>query len=235
MIGTSYYNTSFFVIAGGIVFIHLAVLLWLYPNLDKRSLRPASSSRVVVKTIDLLPKPLKQAAAENIPLPQPKPSLPKPKTSTPAKKIEKPKKSMSKTQETPKKNVSSAHQALLEKAKETVANIKAPVVKSSPSPQDSKPLTDIALNSFKIDTDFSYEADLSSQLKLLLKLPEPGKAVVDLTVDRTGKIKNVQIIEAKSVLNKKYLEKTLPELALPPFGIYFRGMDQKTFRLELRA
>ncbi len=158
---------------------------------------------------------------------KPEPKIPPKKTSPPPAK---------------KSSLDDAKQALLSQAKENIAKIQAPRVKDNPSFQSGESFKPIAFASsiaLKIDglaeKDMGYEEMLVSHLKLLLKLPEIGNVILDLTLDRMGKVKKIVIIGAASSPNKKYIEKTLSALQLPPFGIYFKGCSERTFRLELRG
>lgn len=88
---------------------------------------------------------------------------------------------------------------------------------------------DVPLSSYEM----SYRDEIATRLKLLLRLPEYGDVKVDLTLDRTGKVSKVSIVNADSTLNRKYIEKTLPELSFPPFGIHYASATEYTFSITL--
>jgi colicin import membrane protein len=79
----------------------------------------------------------------------------------------------------------------------------------------------------------SYRDELAARLKLLLRLPEYGDVKVDLTLNRSGKVNKIKIISAESALNRKYIEKTLPELSFPAFGDNFAIASEYTFSITL--
>lgn len=81
--------------------------------------------------------------------------------------------------------------------------------------------------------EISYYDELASRLKLLLRLPELGEIKIKLTLDRSGHFMKVTIVNAESLSNRKYVEKTLPTLTYPSFGSNFTGMAQYTFVISL--
>ena len=209
----------------------------LQPKIAKENSHKEKQTALVEPPKPEAPAKKAESAPKKTEAPVKKPQPVKKKAETAPKKVEKTKSSPPKPKEITEKkaSITSANKALIDKAQDSIAKIKAPDVKMSPSIEESKPLKYIAMEPVKETVDLSYEHELSQQLKLLMKLPEPGTALVDVTIDRFGNVKNIVIIKAASGLNKKYIEKTLPRLAMPPFGIYFRGLEQKTFRLELRS
>ncbi len=80
----------------------------------------------------------------------------------------------------------------------------------------------------------SYRDELASRLKLLLSLPEYGEVKIRLTLDRSGKVKKVEVVKAENSANRKYVEKTIPTLKFPPFGNYFGDSESYTFLISLR-
>ncbi len=79
----------------------------------------------------------------------------------------------------------------------------------------------------------SYRDELASRLKLMLKLPEHGDVQLKLTLNRTGKALNIVILKSASIVNRSYVEKTLPGLKFPPFGNQFENMSEYTFIIQL--
>ena len=67
----------------------------------------------------------------------------------------------------------------------------------------------------------------------MLRLPEFGEVKIKLTLERTGRVIKVQVLNAESELNRKYIEKEIESLALPPFGNNFKGMTEFTFSITL--
>lgn len=130
-------------------------------------------------------------------------------------------------------------QALLAKAQASMSKIQSPTLTKKPMP--AVPQADRLLAYVdkvardEVDPDDEYQQALKQVLKLMLTLPEPGRVIVDLTLDRTGKVKKVSFSEGGGSVNRKYLEKMLPTLQLPAFGVFFKGVEAKTFRLELHG
>lgn len=81
--------------------------------------------------------------------------------------------------------------------------------------------------------EITYREELASRLKLLLRLPEYGDVKMNLTLDRTGKVSKVTIVNADSTLNRNYIEKILPELSFPSFGIHYASAAEYTFSITL--
>lgn len=81
--------------------------------------------------------------------------------------------------------------------------------------------------------EVTYRDELVGRLKLQLKLPEYGDVKVSLTLNRSGGVDKVTILSAESSANKKYIEKTLPNLSFPAFGANFDSLPQYTFTITL--
>jgi colicin import membrane protein len=79
----------------------------------------------------------------------------------------------------------------------------------------------------------TYEEVLAERLRLLLTLPDYGDVKISLTLERSGKVAALTILKAASEENQHYVEKMLPQLALPPFGLAFAGEERHVFRLVL--
>ena len=80
--------------------------------------------------------------------------------------------------------------------------------------------------------EMTYREEIAARLKLLLRLPEYGDVKVNLTLDRTGKVFKIAIVNAESTANRKYIEKTLPEMSFPGFGTNFAS-STITFAITL--
>lgn len=165
---------------------------------------------------------------------------PKQKTSPkPSAKVPKESPSKPNGPKEPKKDKKYTFQKdLLAKATESISKIQTPSISNLPTLKAPDAFQTVEMADMQTPADsslLSYQEELSHQLKLMLKLPEVGRVVLDLTVGRSGNVIKISFVEARSQVNKKYLEKALPSLQLPPFGIYFKGSAEKTFRLELRS
>lgn len=79
----------------------------------------------------------------------------------------------------------------------------------------------------------SYRDELAHRLKLGLKLPEYGDVRLQLTVHRSGRIVRVRVERSASSLNRTYVEKTLPDLKMAPFGESFGTIEEFTFTITL--
>lgn len=79
--------------------------------------------------------------------------------------------------------------------------------------------------------EMAYRDELAVRLKLSLKLPEYGEVKVKLTVERSGKIAAIKILEFKSKKNADYIEKHLPRLEMPKFGSNFSGSTTHDFTI----
>ena len=81
--------------------------------------------------------------------------------------------------------------------------------------------------------EMTYREEIAARLKLLLRLPEYGDVKVNLTLDRTGKVFKIAIVNSESAANRKYIEKVLPEMSFPGFGTNFASAPQYTFAITL--
>ncbi len=79
-----------------------------------------------------------------------------------------------------------------------------------------------------------YTSELIARLKLALRLPESGEVIVDLTLLRNGRVAGIKIRDAKSSINKHYVEAHLPSLSFPEFGESYPNKDEKLFTLSLQ-
>lgn len=81
--------------------------------------------------------------------------------------------------------------------------------------------------------EIGYRDELASRLRLLLKLPEHGEVKVKLTLERSGKVAKLVIVNSQSAVNRAYIEKKVPGLSFPAFGNNFEGEAQYTFLIAL--
>lgn len=81
----------------------------------------------------------------------------------------------------------------------------------------------------------SYRSLITHYLQQQLKLPEYGAVTITLTVDREGHVRHWTITSATSVRNSSYVEKSLPELQLPPFSTLVHSADEQVLQLTLMS
>jgi hypothetical protein len=79
----------------------------------------------------------------------------------------------------------------------------------------------------------NYEEELVSYLEALLTLPEKGKVRLKLTLKREGSVQKIEILNASSGRNKKYVENALAACSFPSFGARFKGESAHTFTITL--
>lgn len=79
----------------------------------------------------------------------------------------------------------------------------------------------------------SYYDELASRLQLALRLPEYGEVNIKLTLEHSGTFLNVTVVNAKSSVNRKYIEQTVPTLKFPAFGDHFDTKSSYTFLISL--
>jgi len=82
-------------------------------------------------------------------------------------------------------------------------------------------------------SDTPYRDVLINRLRTSLKLPEFGEVKIILTIRRDGNVRNMSIVNTESITNKNYVEKVLPLFVFPPFGMFFKGEDSRTFSIVL--
>jgi outer membrane biosynthesis protein TonB len=233
--------------------LHAAMILLLFiltpsaPEKVKKSkvhvstIKLAEASAETTKQPPLSKKELEQPKLETkkeTPKAEVKKETPKVETKKETKKTEikketpKPevKKEIAKTD--PKKD------ALLKEARASLAKMGKGEATSPEAGRSSlKPLTSLkaeeGLFSVKGEND-QYTGELVKRLKLSLRLPESGQVLVDLKLQRSGRVAQVKILEAKSSINQKYVEATLPNLNFPDFGEFYPKEDEKLFTLSLQ-
>lgn len=139
-------------------------------------------------------------------------------------------------------------QTLIAQAKENIAKIgqsrdKGTVAATSGLPEGPSigRLESLHIDALPIDNgvkftpqESNYRDELASRLKLLLSLPEFGEVRLKLTLDRNGKVTKFEVIKAENSANRKYVEKAVPGLKLPPFGNNFGNSETYTFNITLK-
>lgn len=125
---------------------------------------------------------------------------------------------------------------LLIKAKESMAKIDTKKATATPADMEVPK----AVGKLSIDTPLpgnitearsGYQDELVKRLQLLLKLPDYGNVKVELTLDKSGRIIKMDIIDAGNPRNSAYISEKIPSLVFPAFGNHFSGEESHTFRL----
>jgi colicin import membrane protein len=125
---------------------------------------------------------------------------------------------------------------LLSQAKERIGKIqKAPFTKDAASTIAPAKIEALQIDQLSIDTpqEISYKDELSQRLKSLMKLPEYGEVRLKLTLNRSGKVMKVKILQSDSASNQKHVEEALPSLKMPPFGKNFENQAEYTFTITM--
>ena len=202
---------------------------------EPQALAPVSAPPLSVPTPPPAPKVEKKKEEK-------KPAPPKEKEK-PKKEV--PKKEVSKKEEPkvePKKEPPKADpkkEALLKEARASLAKMgKGEATSLEASRSSLKPLTSLksedGLFSLKGGENDLYSGELIKRLKLALRLPESGEVLVDVTLQRNGRVAKVNIRESKSSVNRTYVQSTLPSVNFPSFGEFYPHDDEKLFTLSLQ-
>jgi hypothetical protein len=77
----------------------------------------------------------------------------------------------------------------------------------------------------------SYTASLVKELTQMLQLPEYGEVKIKIKVSPAGKVLELLVLQAESKANKLYLEKKLPNIALPKYNEKITLNNEQTFTL----
>jgi colicin import membrane protein len=208
--------------------------------IEAKPKEPAKSPPKESKPVEKAPaKPEKKPVPKKPVTPVKKPAAkPKPVKAVAAKPAE-PKPAPPKTPQLEQKQ-----KELLTKAKEKIGKIDTASDKVIATGNLSKALP-TALAALSIDNlsveaapsmgieELAYRDELAIRLKLYLKLPEYGEVKLKLKLERSGKVMDVNIVNSSSEKNSAYIRKTLPGLALPPFGNQFKGESSYTFTITL--
>jgi len=120
---------------------------------------------------------------------------------------------------------------LLKEAQENIAKI------HFGSAQPSSSLLHTPLN-LKIDgmdqgENTKYIEELSSHLQTFLRLPEKGDVIVNLKIDRSGKVLDVGIVSSGSEKNQDYVKVNLPKIHFPSFTDELKNEKNHTFYITL--
>ncbi|MBA2367633.1 MAG: hypothetical protein H0V82_01240 [Candidatus Protochlamydia sp.] len=140
-------------------------------------------------------------------------------------------------------------QALLAKAKENLAKIAETrnSINTTPSlkldeAQTLKPISHLSIDALPGEygggtelssSEINYRNEVAGRLKSGLRLPDYGAVKIKLTLDRSGKVTQIEVVSSESQKNKAYIEKTLPSILFANFGIHFKGATHYTFLVSL--
>lgn len=196
-----------------------------------------------------LPKPKIETAKKPVPKPVIKKSPPKSASKPAAKKVVAPAPKVQSSKPEPKVDAARKRkQEMLAKVQGTLSKIKAKgsnVVAAGSLDKIKLPssLGELSVDSLRFEEsgaeltirERSYRDELASRLKLLLRFPEYGIVKLKLTLARTGKVKEVEILSSESRENKAHIQKTLPTLLFPPFGDNFGSEASHTFQITLSS
>jgi len=76
-----------------------------------------------------------------------------------------------------------------------------------------------------------YGQLLIDELKNSLKLPQVGEVRLKLTLEKNGRVVDVEVLQSESEANKGYLLGNLQKMTFPPFVDSLKDYDQQTFLL----
>jgi colicin import membrane protein len=212
-----------------------------------------------VKIEEPAPVVVEPLPKEEPPQPKPEPKLkpappqpPKPKPAPQKKEVKKivekppapkPKKEVKAEPQKPSKEEELKRQKLLAQVQQNIEKIERRSdkvgSKSTGLPDLPKRIEKLQIESITTNEnrmsgqEVGFRDELASRLRLLLKLPDYGEVKVKLTLNRSGKVSKVEIINTQSTVNKSYIETVLPTLTFAPFGTNFKGLDQYTFMITL--
>jgi len=202
-------NLSIKMITAIVLLIHGSGLFFLMIQKNVISLAE-KPHKVMVHTVAVTPaKPTPVAKASSPPKPKPKP---KPK---PQKIVKK----------SPKKPPAQNAQAQkLKKAKEALAKYQ---------PATPKPTAKIErLDCTSVESN--YTDSLVKTLKSMLTLPEFGEVKIAITLNRSGRVTALKIVDSASMKNRKLVERKLKEARFSTFGSHFSGEKEHTFAIVLK-
>lgn len=185
-----------------------------------------NTKRVAVKTVVYRPPSLKSVVkTRKVPPRKAAPSkTPKPvqKRRRPVKKVEK---KVEKNKEADRRS------ELINRAKAELAQVNDSTPKKdfsvSKAPQKMDAL------SVEKEKEDEYYQELAGRLRHMLTLPEVGEVRVRLTLNRSGGVERLEILEYKSAKNAAFVEKMVPVLTFPAFGNHFSGEAKHEFLITL--
>lgn len=99
---------------------------------------------------------------------------------------------------------------------------------------DALPGTDQGPLSSLSDPETNYISELRHRLELMLKLPDRGDVKILLTLNRSGNVDQLKIVNSKSEANKNYVETKIPKITFTNFGTNFANYDKYTFQITLK-
>lgn len=82
--------------------------------------------------------------------------------------------------------------------------------------------------------EVSYSQEVIGRLKKALKFPDYGTVDVKVTLDRSGKVLAIHVVNSESEKNRQYVESKLSSVIFSPFGNHFTGLSQYTFFIKLK-
>jgi len=220
---------------------------------------PPKQQKIIEEKTQIQEVEKKEIPKETPPKPTPKPvaqkTTPPQAKETPIvkpQKAAKPEKIQPKSNPSPKpasidskaEELKAKQRQLLEKAQESIAKINqnrdkinSATFSGTSIPNTIQPIQIEALENADSgeskDHALGYREELVSRLKLMLRLPELGEVIIKLTLERSGSVAKIVVINAESEANRKYIETTLPMLSFPGFGKNFDKFSQNTFLISL--
>lgn len=239
-------NSSVFnAIALLVVSLHLCVFFFLAFEEKKEMTLQPKVHKLVVQTIKIknktpsilaaVPKEVKTPTPVSTKKSNPEPVLkpkiqPKEKTDVPKKEVVKTTSSIKKNEDSKKKLLQIAQESLA-KIEKRSDNLEFNSIKSEKIGKLEKigSLKSISESS----TDSNSKNQLCAQLRSFLKLPEYGEVEIKLTLDKTGKVVALKVLETKSDRNRKYIEELLPRLTFSISGTDFGKECVKIFNITL--
>lgn len=138
---------------------------------------------------------------------------------------------------------------LLAKAQEKLAavvssrsNLEKSKVPSIGDTNIASQLNNLQVDSLEVGQTYSelsikeknYRDEVQQIVCSTLSLPEHGSFEIKLTLDRSGKVLNLQIIKCECIKNRQYIERFAPTLVFPKFGNRFGDAPQYTFLIHHR-
>lgn len=136
-------------------------------------------------------------------------------------------------------------QELLAKAKETIGkigikhdNLAKVSTANSPTYKQIGSLTAESITVDGMKGEFSsgeatYVDVLVARLRSMLKLPEYGEVAIALTLNRSGKVEKLSVLNAESRRNRDYVEAQVPTIVFPNFDKQFAKESSYTFTITL--
>lgn len=228
-----------------VIFAHLffvAASLYLHPIQPKKK----PNAKVVVQMVSL-PTSLASNTRESPP-PSAPATAPLPTSNPPQKKPTPNNLTKKKPEAPPLSKVSSPLPATSEKKsldQQNKQNLLALMNKSletinhAVSTSVVPPQTNIqkmgSLASEAISFERNYFEELVCYLQQRLTLPEKGVVKVALTLKRSGKVEELQILNYSTTANRDYVNNTLPNFSFPSFGTQLKGESSHTFSITLTS